>query len=198
MKYWEIKNDLIVFKHSDREIYLNARDLYKINEKLTYNNKDYTSPFLELNIRKSILGLNVLLEFKYEDGEILIELYAIKKSKKYKISINNGEFADYIIIDGVWHYLSTNYNEYIEIIKNENIKINEKLSFIQYMKLIRNLNKQGYEYVDNVNTKIDLLKNEETRFSIEGLNTTLFNYQEKGCKWLEFMMDNNCRMHIRR
>lgn len=192
MECWKIKNNLIAFTPNGDNTFLDAKELYKINEKFTYNNNDYISPFLALNIRKSILGLKTILEIDYEDNNIVLNLYAIKKEQKYKVSINNNIFADYIIVDGVFHYLSTNYNSYMQIIENEHITANKKLSFMQYINLIKELNKQEYEYIDKVNPKDSLTKNEDIKFNAEGLNATLFNYQEKGCKWLEFMMNNKC------
>lgn len=193
METWKIENNVIVFTPNEYEkIYPSAKELYVQKERYTYKGKEYILPFEGLNIKFNSIGLNTKLEFNIIDGKISIDLYAIKGSEKYKVNHFNNYFMDYIIIDETWYYLSGNYNIYIEIIKKHNINELNNLNFNQYMLIVREFQKDNITYIDNITQEINLIKTEQSNLELKGLQAKLYSYQQLGCRWLNFMINNKC------
>lgn len=193
MEVWKIENNIIVFTPNDNDrIYPNSKELYGATEKYTYEDNNYISPSKGLNIKFNTIGLNTKLEFNIIEGKIFVNLYAIKNFLQYNVESLNGYFLDYIIIDKTWYYLTGYYNIYKEIIEKFNVDVSKCLSFNQYMLITREFQKENISYIDNVNTEIKEKKTSDSKLTLKGLKANLYSYQECGCSWLNFMMNNEC------
>ena len=193
METWKIENNIIEFNPNEYErIYPSAKELFRNNREYHYNGKNYENPFDVLKLKKNNIGLNTILEFTIVNGKISIDLYAIKRTEKYKVEKIKNMFCDYIIIDEIWYYLTGNYGIYLDIINRCNVKELDNLKFDQYMTIIREIQKEDINYLDNISEEIHNLKTSQSKLELKGLNAQLYNYQESGTNWLNFMVNNNC------
>ena len=192
MAKWEIKNGLLSLQDGTYEYFPSANCLFQQRglSSFDFNNNRYDSPESALGLRISKIGINVSLAFRFIENKIFIQLEASKKGEIFLVSTFDNRFADYIIIGSSLHYLSGDFEVINRVIAN-NFNLLE-LSFANYLKLKRLLVEENINFIDEVESTIATIKEDETPLSSSGLNANLYPYQESGCNWLTFMVKNNC------
>ena len=192
MMRWVLENNVIVGRDIDRYIIPNVKQIYNAGTSIEVENELFD--FAVDNIRFSkVIGLNVLISFKYyKVDEILCSLKAKKNNELYDIATYDGQLLGYSIIDGVWHYLNSEYDIIVDAFSKLEIKLNSKIDYFSYISITKELKQCHIDYNDDVLDNIDKLKSivQETR--VDSLNDLLFPYQKIGVNWLNFMSDGSC------
>ena len=194
MSQWVI-NDGVIRIDGTQSIYIpTADEIFKANTDgcLVIDGHSFASPKTELNIRFSKFGVLVKVFLVYENQDIKLVLYAVKQNNLFAVKTVNGKFLDYIIIDGVWHYLDGYFKTINTILESLAMDVTKGISYNDYMNLTKEFRSSNVEYEDGVTTAVETIKQEETQFTVNGLKAKLFPYQEKGCRWLSFMHEHGC------
>ena len=194
MGTWNINNGIISLCEDNKFYYPTADELFKQrgNSVFIIDGNRYPNPESALNIRISRIGLQVTLTFiSSENNKLAAKLYVTKKGNKSEIHLHQGVFADYIILDDTLHYLCGDYSSIAEIIRNNKFSVSE-LRFAEYLKFKRILIEENIDFIDEIETTITSIKEDETSIQAVGLKANLFPYQDSGCNWLSFMVKNKC------
>lgn len=181
MNRYKYENGIIVDLLENKV--LDAKQIYQIID------TDLKKDILEIKFSK--MSLNVVLSFNLIDNNIKIEFNAIKFNKTFPIPSYNDGYLDYIVIDNIWHYLGGKYDIIIECLKKRNILNKKIIDFSEYMMLLKTLDEEHVNYIDNVIKNVKDLTI-ESNTQIIGLKANLFEYQKIGFNWLSFMKKNNC------
>lgn len=171
----------IIYEISTNKI-LNSKEIYEKIEEL----KEY-----DFGIRFSKLAVNTEVIFELNEKRIQLNIYGVKKDKRYLLKDINGKYIDYIIANNVWHYLGGQFEEVIKCLKKLNIINSKNISFPQYMNLIKEFINENIKYIDNVENDVKKITIENNKDFV-GLNAKLYEYQNIGYNWLSFMRRNNC------
>lgn len=193
MATWNISNGVLVLEKDGEDCFPTAEQLFQQRGKATfvYEGVFYPSLEAELNIRISKIGLQVCPKFHFAGNNIKLSLYAIKRGCEFIVAAIRDKFLDYVIVNNTIHFLSGDFASISEVIAKSNVNIPE-LSFSDYLKVKRGFIDEGVNYVDDVEKEISSIKEDKKPYVISGLKATLFPYQESGCNWLSFMVNNHC------
>jgi hypothetical protein len=74
-----------------------------INSKYIFAIIDTELKDCDLGVRFSKIGVSFEIALELDDVKISLNIYAKKGDNKYLVRYKNKRFADYIIIDNVWH-----------------------------------------------------------------------------------------------
>lgn len=193
MSDWIIDNGLLLLKLKDGEKYVpSALDLYEqIKEDKFVHAGEVYAPLASLGLRFSGITVHVIAKFFFAEN-VTLSLFGIKNQKKYPIAVNFNKFSDYIICNGVWHYLDPLVGRINEILIQN--KINPKsIPYNLYILLNR-------EFKNNkIDVTRDVLEGNREKGIVSnyplipmGLKATLYTYQKEGSKWLDFMIRQKC------
>ncbi len=189
---WKVDNNLIVFSDTTGNLfYPNAEEILrqKDEDKYTFQNETYKTFSEETGITISTLSLNYNPVLVLVDEKIEFYITAEKKGEKVTIPFNNGAFLDYAIINNRFFYLSQSIITINEILKKYSITDNTNLDYVQYMNIAKDCKLSNIELLDNVK---EVIKENSNTAKLNGLNATLYPYQENGYNWLKFMTNNGC------
>lgn len=144
------------------------------------------------DIRFSRLAANPKVLLTIKEGCILCQIIIERSDKYYNIFLPENGGTDHIIIDKKWVYLSSAYNEIVELFLHCNIH-GEKITFSSYVKLLQEKEKfNSLEILDEVNGHFNDLVSANEDGVPSCLNAVLYPYQEKGFKWLNYITNENC------
>lgn len=194
---WKCEDNIISIKLNNGEKYYpSAEEIFEAfySNGIEIFGEKYSSPKSLENLRFSKIGLSIQMTLEMNSPGIDICVYAVKNNTKYEMAVINGRYSGYVIADGVWHYTLKDYEIIQEILLENNCTPGEKLSYVQYMKVVRDSRLDTVVLEDFVLSSVEKMK-EETDTAEEkpkGLVGELFAYQESGCHWLHFMTQNKC------
>ena len=194
MGTWNINNGIISLCEDNKFYYPTADELFKQrgNSEFIIDGDKYPNPESALNIRISRIGLQVTLIFiSSENNNLAAKLYVTKKGNKSEIHLSQGVYADYIILGDTLHYLCGDFSSINEIVRKNKFSVSD-LKFADYLKFKRLLIEENIDFVDEIETAISSIKEDETAIKAIGLKANLFPYQDSGCNWLSFMVQNKC------
>lgn len=193
MATWKINNGVIILNKGGENRFPTAEQLFQQRGKsvFTFEGFEYPSLEAELNVRISNISLQVFPKFHFESESINLSLCAIKHGDEYMVTPLKNKFLDYIIINDTIHFLSGDFASINETLVKTKVYLPE-LSFTDYLKVKRGFIVDGINFVDEIENEISSLKENEIPSVISGLRATLFPYQESGCNWLSFMVNNHC------
>lgn len=192
MNHWLINNGNIILTLKDGTLYHpRSAELYEQKDKDFFIHADvYYAPLSETKLRFSELTAHVKPIFSY-DKALRLDLYFEKKHSTYYVSKYANEFNDYIIFDGMWRYIDPIVESINSTIKKYEIDP-DKISYQQYLLLIRAFINIGIEVTDDSIKNINIIKESGEFIPPLGLNANLYPYQIEGAKWLDFMIQQNC------
>lgn len=194
---WELENDRIKLWLNDSNCYYPTADeiyLAFVNKGFEYNCISYSSPDEIKDVRFSKIGLSIMMIITMDDEKIKTSVYAIKNDTSYELPILEKKYVGYVIVDGVWHYTVKDYLTIQEVLADVGAAPGEQLTYVQYMRFIRDVRIKDISIIDNVLQSVEVLKKEpkEGEKVASGLVGKLFAYQEAGYRWLSFMTHNQC------
>ena len=188
METWNIENDILVRRSDNECYYLTASDLFgDPSTKYLVQPLDCSM----LSLRTSKIGIQVQLSFEFENDKIHIILSAIKANQKYKVPFINGNFIDYMIINGAIHFLTGSYDLINFIVKSASLESNV-VDLPTFMNFKRECIKNNISFDDDIDSIFESKKEETKDFTPNGLVANLFSYQTTGCNWMSFMAHNGC------
>ncbi len=189
---WKIENNIISFSDKKGNVFFpKAEDILDQKEKATYifENETYNSFTDDTGVSISTLSLNYKPVLLLEEEKIRFYISAEKKGEEVSIPFNNGAFLDYAIINNRFFYLEQSIISINEILAKHSILDNTNLDYVQYMNVARDCKLLNINLFDSVK---EIIKEKADAAKLEGLNATLYPYQENGYNWLKFMTNNGC------
>jgi len=124
------------------------------------------------------------------EGVIRVELYAIRKNKKWPVDMMNGHIIDHCVGDNEWFYLTGDIAALQDILSKAGIDHTGEITVGQYIDLIKQDFFSTYKDVNNLvdsHVFADLMKPEGD--IPKGIKATLYNYQKTGFLWMSQMID---------
>lgn len=182
---WQIVGKHIAIVENGKIAHLEAADVY-----LASKNKGFVFGGKEQGEIKSALPD---ISFSPLSKNAEIDIYHDKKQIEIRVHVGNtdvefikGRALDQIIIDGVWFYIS-NMEELNELFEELSIRNNGIIDIKQYLELLKRNFKENIlnDHMTDGNVLVDLSYEKPNNLSAE-----LYEYQQKGFMWLDFMLDN--------
>lgn len=178
-----IKDGIIYQKNEESISPLTALEVFDLQFELN-----------SLGIKFSKISLDCKVRFSFDDTtKIVMDLVVNKNKNFYKVQIINNDFLDYIIIDGIWYFLTYDKDLLSNIIKKVGILLDEELSFNKFLNCKAEFKKANIDFIDDVNDNISSVQTYSPNDILnEEIKGKLFTYQNVGFNWLSFMYRNNC------
>ena len=177
---WSINKNIICWENGGIITYPTAKDLFN-----TQNNN------IGLSFSK-LLALNYEIEFSLINDLVFVEAYVLRRGQRYKQPKINGLFIDYCVFDNKCYYVNQTILEVNEIAQKCNIKLDNGLSFLEYIEFSKLIKQLSLSMIDNVVQSVENIKTTESREVVDGFIGKLYPYQESGIKWLTFMLKSKC------
>lgn len=178
-----VRGNQIVLESEDKIYYPTARDVFNASNNIIIDGIVFDNKKEELGLKFSKISLTAQVEFALNNDSVILNLFVIKNSEKYYIQ------NDYLIVNNNFYFIS-NYEIIFDILNKNNCN-NGQISLINYVEVCRDLTINNIDFIDNVNSNLKELKEDEAK-NIIGLNAKLFKYQQKGFNWLTYMYQNRC------
>lgn len=194
---WEIQDDILVYvsadgvKHFPRSIDVFSYVFDPDNCSLP---SGLCSPQEAMpTIRFSRIGSSIKIRLYINGEKIAAEAFISRRGQEYPVQMPVTGGPDHIIIENQWIYLSENYTQVADLLITAKISNLSSITFSSYIQL-RNVlrNYPAVKVIDEVSGHLDTLANNIEQDIPEGLQATLYPYQEIGFKWLEFITSEDC------
>lgn len=155
------------------------------------------SPAEELpDIYFSKIGTRIILEIHdgEEDQGIVISCAVRRKQRLYPIEMAANHFAEHVVIDHTWLYLTDNCEEVRELFKAAGTGETGKFTLAQYIRFIREAQKHpDIEILDYVGKRLAEHSAETGSGQMPvSLTASLYPYQSQGFRWLDFIVGEGC------
>lgn len=190
--HWIIKDHHLALKTDNGIYHPSAKEVYSALSGGNIHDICCLSPQDEINeIRFSKLGSKICLELSNNtSGEILLNLYSLRRSIKVQIDIVDGIIVDHCVNDGSWFFLTGNVEEIQEMLSGAHVTHSGIVSIQQYLKLVEqdilNANKS---LINNVSLGMLKPPVDEGESIPPTLCANLFPYQKTGYLWLKNMLE---------
>ena len=124
------------------------------------------------------------------ENEIVIDLYAMRKGKKWPVDMIDGKIIDHCVGEGEWFYLTGDIETIQNRLKDVGIVEAGKIQIGQYIDLIK---EDFFSDEKDINNKINsndikLVMDSEGEIP-EGIIAQLYQYQKTGYIWMLQMLD---------
>lgn len=196
---WGIDSNHLVLKDGINTYHPNASDVYAI---ITHGGDETcglecSHPSEDLpEIRFSKIGSPATIYLSNdEQGNIQLQVYALRNSKKVPVDILDGTLIDQCVNDDTWFYISEGGTEIQEILDEAKIRKNGNITMRQYFKLLeKHLINLSSIIINEVNAEFLKTPVNQEENAPSTLNATLFPYQKTGYLWIKYMLEecNGC------
>lgn len=181
---WKLVGKHIAIVEDEKIAHLEAADVYLAfkNSGFVFRGKEQGSldSFMP-EITFSPISKSAEIDIYHNENKIEIEFCVDNE----KLEFVQGKPLDQIVIDDTWFYIS-NVEELNSLIDDLEISGNGEISVKQYIELLKLNFKAGIlrDHVDNGNVLVDLSYEKP-----DNLCADLYEYQQKGFMWLDYMLD---------
>lgn len=182
---WQLVGKHIAIVEDGKIAHLEAADVYLAskNKGFEFGGKEQGEIEAALpDISFSPLSKNAEIDIYHDKNQIEINVHVGNTD----VEFIKGRALDQIIIDGVWFYIS-NMEELNELFEELSIRNNGIIDIRQYLELLKRNFKENLlrDHMTDGNVLVDLSYEKPSNLSAE-----LYEYQQKGFMWLDFMLDN--------
>ena len=191
---WKLVNSILELSDSQGQKFIpTAEDLILMarERSCSYDGQSYPSPFDELHIRISNFYKTPQIVFSFADEKINIDLQVNISGSMTKVGKVDNNFAGYALSNGTCYILDNVVNIINEYVSAHGVDIHN-IPYSNYIEIIRDFEEKKIPCADKVEDQINEIKTNYTHFKADGLQGTLFAYQDCGCNWLSFMTENKC------
>ncbi len=123
------------------------------------------------------------------EGEIILEIYVIRKNSKYPVDIISGCIIDHLIIDNEWFYLCGDIEGLQNALKDASITNSGIINVSQYIELIRRDYFSEYKDIENIVDGSLVVQALQSKGEVPvALKANLYEYQKKGLFWMNSML----------
>lgn len=192
--HWDIVDHHIALRCEGRMLHPCAQEIYAVlngDSVESLKGVEFASLKEDLKgVKFSYVGAPLCIVLSNGNpNDILFQLNAKIKGKNFPVDIIQGEVVDQIIADNTWHYVSSHLEEVQNILHDFGIKSNGAVSFSTYLRLIKLIYNDDYDFIINEVSNEKLIPEPSSYDLIPSeLNAKLYPYQETGYKWLKFMI----------
>lgn len=192
MMGWIIKNNHLIYVDQGNEIIVDAKKIFSLTQGKK-SDKEYPSPAEDMNLKFSKIGARIEIQTDFNEEIQNIEMHLIARAgKKHEyVFLENGFYADQIVMEGTWYNLIENHRTVLGILNQCLITGNGSISLVQYIELKKALSSHDdISFCDNAEEKLrNHPYNNRIVANPVSLNANLYPYQLKGFKWLKFIVD---------
>ena len=186
---WIVFDNHIAIDSGDEILHPDAKEIFSI---LTdEENTGFGSPAHDMaDIRFSKIGAQLKCELNDYNGNIKLDLYAVKKGKRCPIDMIQGHIIDHAVLDSEWFYIIGDIQSLQDMFEKAGITGTGIISIGQYIDLL----KQDYfsehkEIINNVTKEVvnNLIKPEGE--VPQEIKAKLYEYQRVGYLWMLQMLE---------
>ena len=130
---WKIENGLIIGQDNNKSFVPNAKQIFDAN-----NTIDIDGVICDFNIDLSfykITSKKFKVVFNYIDGQLFLKVVAMVGNNEYEVLSYNNTIIDYIIVGNKWYFIDPLINDFAVIVKKYDTKINDNISFLNYLNI---------------------------------------------------------------
>ena len=142
------------------------------------------------NIRFSKIGSSIKCCISSNNvGDIMLEVYVIRKNVKHPVDIIEGCIIDHLIIDNEWFYLSGDIEGIQNALNDASITNSGIINVSQYIELIRREYFSEYKDIENNVDSSLVIQALQIKGEVPvALKANLYDYQRKGLFWMNSML----------
>ena len=187
---WVVYKNHIAFDTEKEMFHPNAEEIFSFVS--GEGSLNIQNPIEELkNIRFSKIGSPLKCEIFIDSSDnISLELFVIRKNKKYFVDVIDGNIIDHCVNDKEWFYVNGNVYYVQQLLTNAKIKECGKITIAQYLELIK---QESFSENKEIKNNVDVEKLSKIMIPRgdvpKGIKATLYNYQKEGFLWMRNMLD---------
>lgn len=174
--------------------FLMASDVYELLYEAP-NSEDFRSTFNFIKFHR--IGAPMYMELSTPElgKDIILSCYIEKKGERFPVDIIDGCLLDNSVRSNTWLFANDHHEELSEIVSSAAIDHCGKISFRQYLEIIKTAKNKHYSFLrDSVDISAITQEMEADKDTLQCLRYSPFEYQETGYKWMKYMCSecNGC------
>lgn len=158
-----------------------------------HENAEIPNPMEQLTeLHFSTVGSPVKCEVNYSEEKhtIYLELFTLRKNRRYEIDIVGGQIIDHAVANGEWFYINNDIEGLQSLLTHAGIERCGEITIGQYIKIIKQeLFTDSKEIINNIRPDDVSQLMVPQGMVPSGINATLYAYQKTGYLWMRNMID---------
>lgn len=182
------------FEKTPQKKILMASDVYEFLSDAS-GSTQFLASFTDVKFRKIGFPMYMELSVPEKGNAVYLFCYIDKRGERIPIDIVDGCLLDNSVSSNTWYFANDHYEELSQIVTSAAITQSGKITFRQYLDVIKNTKNNNYSFVrDSVNIGSMSLEMESDSDTLQYLKYKPFEYQETGYKWMKYMCveSNGC------